>query len=797
MKKIFLLTGLFIFSLQQLTAQKPEDLLQQWYLKSPVEKTWLHTDKDYYAAGETIWFKAYLSSDFQPDTLSSVLIVELRGTTDKPIVKHVFPVVLASSFGQIELPDSLNSGNYQLCAYTPTMLNNGKDFIFRKQVLIKNKKSNSGNSTINAQPELQLKFFPEGGNFVSGFSNTVAFKATDKYGMPVDVSGTVFNSKGKKLTDFKSVHDGMGYLELNPEAGETYTAKLKATADKTVALPEVYKEGVVLSLIPHPQGAYFEIHQRVTDPLKKAGYMIGQMQHHVVFRQSFATGKNEFEGVLNTTALHSGILQVTVFTNEGLPLAERLFFVNNGEYKIKSELRADTLNTNPKGRNNFKIVLKDTVQGSLSVSITDADFTGTAKRTENIWSGLLLTADIKGDIHNPAWYFSGDADSVKTGMDLLMMTQGWRRFSWEELPGKVKNPLQFSDPSFISITGRVKLDGTNKGYGERPLLALINAEGLKNNAQLFSTDKEGNFRIDSLLFFGNARIFILDIRGKKSKYIDVKMTGDSLGRPYPVVIPEPNDASATIHTAAAEKMAAAYDAIDKADGLVLEEVTLNVKKKTPTEILDETYTRGMFSGQAGRTYDLVNTDEFIPDGNIFDYLLPRVPGLDVAVDGFEYKVYYRQGPTASSLGSIPMTIYLNEIETDPTVVATLPASEIALVKVYSTFTAASGAGAGGVLAIYTRKGGDVSNKSRGDLISYKGFTVVKEFYVPDYKKDPSFFNKPDNRITIDWRPNIFVNNINPVIPISFYNNDRTKRFRVVVEGMTTDGKLICVERIVE
>ena len=83
-----------------------------------------------------------------------------------------------------------------------------------------------------------------------------------------------------------------------------------------------------------------------------------------------------------------------------------------------------------------------------------------------------------------------------------------------------------------------------------------------------------------------------------------------------------------------------------------------------------------------------------------------------------------------------------------------------------------------------------------DFINYKGFSIVKEFFTPDYKADPSLLLKPDNRITLLWRPNIFVNNINPVIPVSFYNSDRTKKFKVVVEGMTTSGKLISLEKII-
>jgi hypothetical protein len=611
------------------------------------------------------------------------------------------------------------------------------------------------------------------------------------------LSGIIVNSKGVTVASFSTYHDGMGMTELTPEPGEKYTGKTEQpVAGKTVALPDVLAQGVLLSLIPHPQGSFFEIRQRVTDPALRAAYMIGQMQHHVVFRQELNGSKDELQGVLNTEKLNSGILQVTVFSREGLPLAERLIFVNNKEYVRAASIRTDTLSFDQKGRNHFKILIKDTVQGSLSVSVTDADYALTPNREENMYSGLLLTTDLRGYIHNPAWYFAADNDSVKMATDLLMMTNGWRRFRWQELAQKVKQPLTFADPSYITITGRITLDGTNRSFSEKNLLALITAEGMKRNAQFITTDKQGNFKLDSLLFFGNARIFLLDIKGRKSQYIDVKMTSDSLGRSYPVAIPGTAE-FATVNVKEKQKqLAEDFDAIQKANGLMLEGITLKVRKKSPTEELDDKYTRGMFSGLSQKTIDLVNSEQFISESNIFDYLMSRLPGLDVTNEGAEYKVYYRQGPSLSSLGPIPMTIYLNEIETDPSVIATLPATEIAMVKVYSQFVGAVGGGAGGAMAIYTRKGSDIVNSSRGDIIRYNGFTLVKDFFAPNYKTDPALLNKPDSRVTIDWRPNIFVNNINPVIPISFYNSDRTKRFRVVVEGMTTSGKMISVEQII-
>src|SRR6185369_14996305 len=149
----------------------------------------------------------------------------------------------------------------------------------------------------------------------------------------------------------------------------------------------------------------------------------------------------------------------------------------------------------------------------------------------------------------------------------------------------------------------------------------------------------------------------------------------------------------------------------------------------------------------------------------------------------------------SSMGLIPMTIYLDEFQTDASLVSTIPPNQVAMIKVFSSFVGASGGGAGGALAIYLRKGSDLYNTANTDnQISYRGYSVIKEFYTPDYSTDKKKGDKPDHRITLDWIPNILVPAGVTNIPIAFYNNDRTRQFRIVVEGMTNEGKMIFIEK---
>jgi hypothetical protein len=798
-RKFNVLFSLLLF-FSAVKAQKPEEILNNWSAKSPIEKIYIHFDRDNYIAGETAWFKTYLYSDYLPDTISTVLYVELLDGSSAVISRKILPVLLSTSTGQIELPDTLTTGSYHIRAYSSTMLNQDPGFIYKRDIFISGKKDNTAEAIKPAEQTTRLEFFPEGGNLINGFTNTIAFKVTNERGFPVTVSGSIRNEKNEELTTFSCYHDGMGMFELLPSAGTKYHVLLNGDAGmKKYPIPESTDKGIAVIIIPHPQGSFFEIHQQKTDAAFQAAYMIGQMQHHVVFKQEFATGKEEMQGVINTQHLNSGILQVTLFNKGGLPLAERLCFVNNKEYIQPAELLTDTVSFLERGKNRFSVLLKDTVKGSFSVSVTDPEYNLLSARQENIFSSLLLTSDLKGYIDNPAYYFSADNDSVKTALDLVMMTNGWRRFRWTELMKGIPFANAYKDPSYITLAGKANLLDSKKGFAEKQLVLFITGADSTRTAQMINTDNQGYFRLDSMLFFGKAKLLFSDIRGKKSQFIEINLSGDSLNKSF--IIPpfdrRPLINNETLINGKQLKIGIDYNIIQKANGVMMQGVTLKVKKKTAIEELEEKYASGMFSGFSEKTIDLTNTAEPITQDNIFDYLQSRVPGLNILKDGADYGIYYRQSTSISMLGMIPMTLYLNEMETDAAVISTVRANEVAMVKLFSSFAGASGNGAGGVLAVYTKKGTDIYNgPSIVDQLKYSGFSVIKEFYAPDYPVDKAIKEKTDKRITLDWRPNIFVNSIDPKIPFSFYNNDRTKQFRIVVEGMTNTGKLIFIEKII-
>ncbi|GGK88676.1 TonB-dependent receptor plug domain-containing protein [Rufibacter glacialis] len=106
----------------------------------PQEKAYLHVDKPYYAAGEDIWFSAYLvnSSDHAPSPLSKVLYVELITPQDSILQRVVLQMQEGKGSGDFTLSDSIPEGLYRLRAYTSWMQNFPEDYFFHQKVQIWN-----------------------------------------------------------------------------------------------------------------------------------------------------------------------------------------------------------------------------------------------------------------------------------------------------------------------------------------------------------------------------------------------------------------------------------------------------------------------------------------------------------------------------------------------------------------------------------------------------------------------------------------------------------------------------------
>ena len=784
-------------------AQKIDSVLNTHSASLPVEKIYIHYDKEYYVAGETIWFKAYLYNDGKPGGISSNLFVQFVDVNDQLISSGRYPVMGAVTKGNIVIPDSLPQGNYYIRAVTPNMLNDDEDFIYKKNLFICRPSANTA-AVVKPQQTVSLQFFPESGHLIDGILTVVGFKANDQWGIPVEAHGIIKTDDGTTVAPFHSYHDGIGKVQFKPIAGKKYIAELETNAGKrTFSLPEVQASGINLKIQDEKGGKKFQLSRGSKEKEKfETVLLVVQINNHVV---------NEFEitfedypsviGHILTDSLPSGILHFTVFTMDRLPVAERLSFVDNGEYKGHAFIVPVTTSLDKRASNSLELNFSDSLQFSCSVSIVDMSG-GSLGDEDNIWSRFLLTSDLKGYIYNPAWYFNQRGDSVKQALDNLMLTHGWSRFNWTKLFAGQYPQQKYIDQDLIAISGKV-VDERNKqplSYGQ--LNVLLEAADSSQQTIELPVDEKGRFARDSMYFTGNSKLFYgyLDKNGKQKPGV-VEMDTDSLS--YIINrVPKSLEGFAGIKN---PLRLFNKEEIDNRIGFVKAENDEKVKElanvniqakssKKPVDAVNEKYTTGVFRAPGKVTLDNINEPANDRAMNVVDYIKNRIPQLTLQGGTF----VNRKNFSLASGRNWVVGIFLNEIPTDINQLRILRADDIALVKFYEAGFVGVGSGSpGGALAVYTK---EKSNKDlkpeKLDYVEANGYAITKEFYSPDYSTPNPRHALADNRTTLYWNPDVITDGETKVVKLNSFNNDFTKKYKVVVEGFDATGRLVHVEKII-
>lgn len=773
------------------------------------EKIYVHFDRSLYAPGETIWFKAYLFTGTVVPAASKTMYAELLDENGKVLQRKTAPVILSSIASSFDLPDNLTGGTVYVRAYTRWMLNFDSSFLFSKAIPVLSSKqaeskSVSPPSKINttltkSSPSFFLQFFPEGGDLAEEVESRVAFKATNGSGLPANINGNIFDSKKNKITSFATAHDGMGVLKLLPKAAEKYTAVWKDQFGATheTVLPAAKPNSIVLEVNNFPDAIEFKI-KRPPDgsPTIPSVYVVAHINQQLVYRAKANFSKtNSPSGVIPTGNFPSGIVQVTMFTPEEKPIAERIIFINPTASTFITDLNAALKDLNKRKKNVIQVDVPDSILTNLSIAVTDAEL-DPVQQAENIYSAVFLTSDIKGYVHNPAYYFSSEADSVINHLDLVMMTHGWRRFNWEAVLSGNFPQIKYKPENYLSIEGRMY--GVNKTLmTNREINSIIQLKSGNNQYMNAAIQPDGKFFFPDLVFYDTAKFFY-QLNNDKNKSVTSRASfeiknnflKDALRfRPDSSIllsIPKP-DNTVFIKNREIYQEQLKLDELNKVK--VLQSVVITTKKKTIQEIVDQEYSSGMFSGGNATVILPDDNPSFAASRNVFEYLQSRMAGLQISFNGSDYVISWRGSPTST---------FLNEMTVEPSVIQNIPMSDVAMVKIFPPpFFGAFGGGSGGAIAVYQKKGASAAEAIKGlDYVNINGYSPIKEFYSPDYSK-PDEKGETDIRKTLYWNPFVITEKKNRRILLTFYNNDITKKIKIIIEGFNEEGKITRAEKVLQ
>jgi hypothetical protein len=842
---------------------KVNQQLEKWTESHPIEKVHLHMDKPYYAAGDNIWFKAYVTigSQHQLSAYSGLLNVELIDNQD--VVKQTLKLQLneGTAFGDFALPDTLHEGNYRIRAYTQYMLNDGKNYIFDKAINIGNtiinkvftkttfdyahQKANSavgttinysdisgtpyagnavaysvllndivitkgkgitdslGNLRLNLagdNPELltsgrivtkltvsdgyvvtktipiralanraDVQFFPEGGNMVYGIPTKVAFKAIGTDGLGIDVKGFITDSKGADIARITTSHLGMGIFNYTPQAGDTYQANLifPDGSKRSLVLPAAENNGYVLNISEAGPD-----NLRITVAAAKGTNgqinIVGQTAGKAYYSSRSFAGNAMFSAVVAKSKFPSGIAQFTLFSSSGEPLNERLVFIKNPENILNLSISSNNQTYLPRQKVMLAVNASNNnapVLSSLSVAVTDETKVPVDENTENnIQASLLLTADLKGYVEQPAYYFNNDSDKTRTDLDMLMLTQGYRRFAWKNVLDGEPSPNKYPRETAFTISGKVtKPNGKPVAGGTVQLINYQN--GVIKLDTL--TDQNGRFAFKDLLYVDSIRFLINARTAKKSK--DVVVTMDTIVAPSAAQyknLPDFNAAissSVNIYAEASKKLY--YEGLKYGLGnhvQMLKEVRITDKfnpTKHSSNIVSPLFVTQTLSG---RQLD---------------------PGWQARVIGVRFS------------GGVPLgvAVIIDGIRSEPREVAELSPNDIQAIEIIR----------GGPASIYGAPSAMIVTLRRGDeplalydtkrvetgVLRYqpKGVYVAREFYSPAYDVQTNQ-KLADLRTTIFWKPDLLTDNSGKA-SVEYFNAGSPGTYRVVIEGIDSEGNI--------
>ena len=793
----------------------------------PQEKVFLQSDKATYFPGETIWMKAWCTAEGMPTYLSHILYVDLVNSQGDVIQKKMYKLDdLGSTAADMEITSGIKSGNYTINAYTLWMLN-FPQFVYHRNIYVYNA-DDYKKSTATSNPGLKIQFFPEGGDMIAGLKNRIAFKAVDKTGLPVDIKGVIVDNAGAKVSDFNTEHDGLGAVEIDVAAGKTYIANVTTATGNvlTFRLPVPKDEGVSLRIENTNPNRLFVLVNRADKNKEKYNklHLLAQMYYQPVFEADLNFDEGQTAAPISKKNLPAGLMHVTIFDAQNNPLAERLVFIEN--YALNTPaVKIDSLNTKARGKNQISFSLDSKNASSISCLVTSDLLDTLVHQENNIASAFLVTTDMPGYINNPGYYFKDKDAQTLHHLDLLLMTQGWRRFEWKKVLQNDYAKLQYPVESAMTLRGTVTKSDRKEVVKEGKVSFIIKGDDSTSIMAEASLTDKGEFLLSDVNYKKRAKVAYMGTNNKAQNYIvDVKLAPayiDSLKRSgyVPVVDVDTIDIINRRNSLAAyyiygQLMQGDSSPFDKAK--LLQGVTVTAKKLSPEDSLNKEYAGGPFL--MGKSID-PSSIKFAR--TIWQVIQQTVPGVTVEGNPFDPTVSFNrfnglsnQGGNAtvdaagSSDGSISadmvltesngIAYFLNEVNVSKDVINTLAVEDVALIKVLKNEGAALGASQG-VIAIYTKKG-VVVGKAVYDKAyateTREGYAVTRQFYVPDYtSRELRESKEADKRNTLYWNANIHPAK-DGQYRFRFYNNDTGRKFKLIIQGIGKDGQLIYTEQVI-
>lgn len=846
---LFALYGFTVSVAQSLCSDTIANRMWRQLSVFPQEKLYAQTDRAEYTCGDTIWVRHHVVDALtgMPSHVSRYVYVELINPLGKLVGRYMMRQnEQGNVYGYIPTDFDMPSGTYMFRAYTRYMSRTTPEYLFERTVRFRSAIENSvritadsrngkvrlsfinpktGRSIHNGSVKvssadgeivttgntdegvrlhmadigrnrccllvevgnyrefvpvrhgrIDLQLMPEGGNLIMGQRCRVAYKTVADNGLGIDMHAVVTDDSGNVVAESGSTHLGMGMFYFTPQKGRVYKVSCRSVGGQTAEalLPEAKTDSYSLCVTQTNNNVIANIvgYGGLSD-VGKLWIVVHQGGAPLCVRKVESGSLGFARRMFN-----NGIAHLVLADSNMNVVSERMVFVWNrdGTFDDSSMLH---LTSGMESIRNVEIALPDTVDADCAVSVVDAGMS-CADTVQNIVSSLALSQELRGFIEQPAWYFGGNGRQRQ--LDLLMMTQGWRRYDMcGVLCGKIQMPKVNPEVS-MCISGKVVSNLISYGRKGANVTMSSSRGGL---AEVVTTDNAGRFCFEGFEMPDSTGYMLLARSAKGSANNVIRV--DSVYYPDCInMFPQPW-VEQKQNASNEDKYAMARHGVGRM--VFLPEVTVTERYRPRTEY-------EMLAKIGGRSI----TSEMLKDEgskSVFDYLKSTFyTGL---IYNFQKEwFYYNKIP---SYLVVDGTLWSLSAEVGSTMVAILQSirankvKQIDIIKGPVTGTLPSLAGYSAfemfssAIVVTTKEQSDASNT---DVVLLRplGYQRPAAFYNPKYVAPEEY----TLRHTVYWNPTVQVKNGKAVV--QFLPNG-AKKYRVTVEGVDKNGRLVHLEKETE
>jgi hypothetical protein len=752
-------------------SQSIDSSLNVYNASFPQEKLHIHFDKDTYLPGETIWMKAYLLNESRPSGVSKNLYFDWTDIDGRLLLHSVSPITEGGASSFFKLPAWVKNGVVHVKVYTQWMLNFDNAFLYNKDIPVL--MPMDGAYPAPEKAKTTLNFFPEGGDLVTGVSSVLAFEALNEHNRPSMIRGALKNANNIIIDSFSTTYNGMGSLRFKPVKGEHYTAYWidESGESHTTPIPDAKANGLVLHVDPYNNDQLHYKLERSVDASKLTKIVVvGTINQKVVYRNSMLLENNMAEANISAAAFPCGVLQLTAFDGDMSPVAERVTFINNDKAYAKIQVTRANVSLNKRARNEISISMADSLWTNLSISVTDAGLGYDS--SHNIYSDLLIAGDIKGSIPDAASFLTNPVNANEH-LNLLLLTHGWRRFSWESVvSGKFPDIKYPRDPGYLSVRGEVR-NGKDLDAQDSMALLMISRDRKKRILKM-AVDGNGKFGQNGLFFYDSVQVvYRFNHAAKLNSSSQISLYSDLLPALTPAKADEPSFAWVKVPDVILDK---------EMNGNIIETHDNSVASNTMSFTVSP---REDMSGKSSENAAHYLADNFV-DLRFPVSLKDNAPAGETRLAAYKVNSFALRSNVNVTLDGTPVA--MDDLKS-------VNMKEVLFIK----FLPRTNQKGLPTLAITSRQALDQVNilENKTGFAVITGYTPVREFYEARYENKMEDFKATDFRSTLYWNPKLRLDKTHRTMSFQFYNNDVSNKFRIVIEGMNQDGKLCLFEDVIK